>query len=162
MKAIQTSSEENSDARAAARELAWRHFDFHAKQRIDMFKAYLTIVAILFASFGVTAQYKFYILGAAFALMSLIFSAVFYLFDLRTRQLIKISEAYLLKEEKRIAMIVGDRDALLFKKSDRITYFGHQGFRLTYTNLFRVLFVSNMTLSFIVLSLFLIYAQLQN
>ncbi|WP_035967346.1 hypothetical protein [Bradyrhizobium sp. YR681] len=148
--------EKTNTAADAARELAWRHFDFHAKQRVDMFKAYLTIVAILFASFGVAAQYRFYLLGGAFSLLSVILSIVFYLFDVRTRQLIKISEAYLLKEERRLATLIDDRDIQLFKKGDLITNIGHQGFRLTYTNLFRVLFVSSTGLSFVVLLFFLV------
>jgi hypothetical protein len=36
-------SDDEQKARDCTREIAWRRFDLHAKQRIDVFKSYLTL-----------------------------------------------------------------------------------------------------------------------
>jgi hypothetical protein len=95
-------------ARTAARELAWRHFDLHAKQRIEVFKSYLTLVAVIFAGYGVTIQSRLNQVGLAIAFFSILISILFWFLDHRTRDLVKLSEEYLKGEEKRLANVLGD------------------------------------------------------
>jgi hypothetical protein len=58
-------SDEPQKARDVARETAWKHFDLHAKQRIEVFKSYLTLSAVIFAGYGVAFQMKLYGVGIA-------------------------------------------------------------------------------------------------
>ena len=44
-------------------------------------EAYLTLITIAYASFGFVAQSKFYAFGVIFAGLSIVFSIIFYLFD---------------------------------------------------------------------------------
>lgn len=153
-------SEEISSARRDAREFAWRHFDFHAKQRIEMFKAYVTLMTIAYAGYGFAAQSKVYILGITFSILAIVFSLIFQLFDVRVRQLIKISEAFLLKDEYLISKTILDPDIRLFRKSDLVTRMAVGSFRLTYSTLFRLLFNLNMLISGLTLVAFVV-AQLK-
>jgi len=140
-----------------AREFAWRHFDFHAKQRIEVFKAYLTLVTIVYAGCGVSVQSKAYSIGLTLCAVSIIFSVVFYLFDVRSRQLIKISERYLIKEEARLAQLTKNEAIRLFRKSDLAAAVAKQGFRVTFSNLFSALFISNAAVSVLLFFIFLVH-----
>ena len=99
--------EEELKARDTARELAWRHFDLHAKQRIEVFKSYLTLLAVIFAGYGVAAQTKLNRVGFAIAIFSILISVFFWFLDRRTRDLVKLSEGYLKGEEERLSKVLG-------------------------------------------------------
>jgi hypothetical protein len=149
--------EELSESADQAREFAWKHFDFHAKQRIDMFKSYLTLLAILYAAFGLSIQTKGYLLGIVFAVISILFSTIFYLLDIRNRQLIIIAERFLIKEELRLALRISDHDIRLFRKSDLVTKIGRPSIRLSYSNLFRLFFGLNILAAIALLLIFIAY-----
>jgi hypothetical protein len=150
-----TKVDEKDEAYTSARELAWRHFDFHAKQRIDMFKSYLTLITIVYVGLGVAIQSKIYMIGILFCLLLICFSVLFYLFDLRNRQLVRISESYLLSEEKRISKIIAKSDIRLFYKSNLITHFSSRHLRLTYSNLLRLLFGLNAVVALVFAAIFI-------
>jgi hypothetical protein len=153
--------EEQAEAREAAliaaRELAWRHFDFHAKQRVEVFKAYLTLVTIVYAGCGVSLQVKAYSIGLVLSAASVLFSIIFYLFDARSRQLVKISERFLITEESRLSRLIGNQAIRLFRKSDLATTVAKRGIRVTFSNLFSALFLSNAAISLLLFCTFLVY-----
>jgi hypothetical protein len=79
-------------------ELAWRHFEFHARQRTTMFHFYILLLPFLIGGF-------FYILKQAsvpsanvtaaatlVAFIGAVLSLVFWAFDVRNRQLYRVSQ----------------------------------------------------------------------
>lgn len=73
-------------------ECAFKWFEYHAKQRVDMFKCYLLVVAGILSASGFSFQLHnktvFSISGAVLVVASYIFWKI----DLRTIDLIKIGE----------------------------------------------------------------------
>jgi hypothetical protein len=114
-------TEEETAAREISRDLSWKHFDLHAKQRIEVFKSYLTLVALIFAGYGVALQAKLYSVGMAIACFAAVVSVLFWFLDKRTRALIKLSEGYLKGEEQRLAATLQDARIALFTASDRLS-----------------------------------------
>jgi hypothetical protein len=130
-----------------ARDLAWNHFDLHAKQRMEMFRSYVTFIAIIYAGYGATLQSSSYFIGGALSLLAIFLSVVFFLFDLRIRQLLKISERYLIDEEKRLSESLHNANIRLFRKADMITHIGGSYFKLTYSTLFRGIYLANVLIA---------------
>src|SRR5690348_12340886 len=135
--------DELAETLKAARALAWKHFQLHATHRIDMFKAYVAFVAIIYAGYGASLQSKYYLVGVSLAVLLIILSAIFYRFDLRIRRLLKIAEGYLIDAERQMGDILRNRNIRLFRKSDLITRVGSPRFRLTYSSLFRGVYFMN-------------------
>ncbi|THD68337.1 MAG: hypothetical protein E7813_11090 [Bradyrhizobium sp.] len=85
-------------------ELAWRHFDLHARQRTTMFHFFILLVPflfggcfILFREREVVGSFPAIVAAGAGALLAVIFS----LLDLRNKQLYRVSkEALVLIEEQ--------------------------------------------------------------
>lgn len=142
-----------------ARDLAWNHFDLHAGHRMEMFRSYVTYIAVVYAGYGWSLQAKAFWIGALLGLFAIIISTSFFLFDLRIRQLLKISERYLLDDEKRLAKSLANPNIRIFRKSDLITHVAVRYFRLTYTNLFRGIYLSNILVSLMFLAALLIIAS---
>lgn len=130
----------------AARKFAWKHFELHASHRLEMFKAYVAFAAISYAGFAAALQAKAYPIDLVLSILSVLLSVIFSLFDLRIRQLIKISERYLLDDERLLSDALQNQNIRLFRKSDLITHIGYRGFKLTYSNLFRGIYYSNFIL----------------
>lgn len=126
-----------------ARDFAWNHFDLHAKQRMEMFRSYVTFIAVVYAGYGVSLQARAIFLGIVLCLFAIIISVIFYLFDLRIRQLLKISERYLLDEELRLSKAISNRNIRVFHKSDLVTQFRGRCMKLTYSELFRSFYLFN-------------------
>jgi hypothetical protein len=142
---------EESDNFKDARKFAWKHFDLHAKQRMEMFRSFITFVAVAYAGFGWSLQAKAYWIGVLLGLFVIFLSFSFFLFDQRIRLLLKISERYLLYEEHRLSRLIGNPDICLFRKSDLVAQLNVQWFRLTYSNLFRGIYLGNIVVSILFL-----------
>ena len=112
---------------------------------MEMFRSYVTFIAVVYAGYGWSLQVKAYWIGALLGLFAIFLSASFFLFDLRIRQLLKISEQYLKQEELRLSKSLSNPDIRIFRKSDLITHISvrYFKFRLTYTNLFWAIYLSN-------------------
>jgi hypothetical protein len=137
----------NSQIQKEARDFAWGHFALHATHRLEMFKSYVAFTALTYAGFGISLQAKVYFIGAALSVFAISLSLVFYLFDRRIRQLLKISERYLLDAESELSKTLLNKNIRLFRKSDLITHIGESSFRLTYTNLFGGVYLINVVFS---------------
>jgi len=128
---------------------------------MDVFKAYLTLITIIFAGYGISIQAKAFFVGITLSIFSIVLATIFYLLDVRTVQLIKIAERFLLKDEKRISKLLKDRDIEFFRKSDLLTHVSRVcGLRLSYGNLFRVFYALNALLSLIVCFIFFGYLSI--
>jgi hypothetical protein len=150
-------NDDEQKARDVARETAWKHFDLHAKQRIEVFKSYLTLSAVIFAGYGVTFQVKLYGIGIALALFSILISVLFWFLDQRTRDLVKLSETYLKGEEKRLADTLHDESIKLFAESDRLSDVRKIiGIKISYGRIFSIFFVINIALAAFLVSVFII------
>ena len=134
-----------------ARDFAWAHFALHATHRLEMFKSYVAFVAVAYAGFGIALQAKVYSIGLAISVFAIFLSFSFYLFDSRIRQLLKISEQYLLDAEQQLSKTLSNSKIRLFRKSDLITHIGSPVVRTTYTNLFRSIYLVNVVFAFILL-----------
>jgi len=134
-----------------ARAFAWNHFDLHAKQRMEMFRSYITFIAVVYAGFVASIQWKVYHFGVFLALFSIFLSVTFFLFDMRIRLLLKISERYLLDEEMRLSQLLSNQNIRLVRKSDLVARTGKHCFKLTYSNLFRLVYGSNILVSIFLL-----------
>lgn len=136
-----------------AHEFAWKHFDFHARQRIDDFKSYLTLVTIMFAGFGVALQIRIFELGVMLCVLSFLLALIFLALEERNKQLVKVSEGYLKRSEARLKKAIGVSEITLFAKSEAVHKF--LGMRLSYSKLFRAFFVINLLVSIVMLIIFL-------
>jgi lipoprotein signal peptidase len=63
-----------------ARDLAWNHFNLHAGHRMEMFRSYVTYIAVVYAGYGWSLQAKAYWIGALLGLFAIIISISFFLF----------------------------------------------------------------------------------
>lgn len=143
-----------------ARELAWKHFKLHATHRMEMFRSYITFVAIVYAGYGWSLQAKAYLAGAVFGILAIILSASFYLFDQRIRSLLKIAERYLLDDEKYLSASLTNSNIRLFRKADLITHVNKRAFNLTYSGLFRAIYATNIIVAFAFFVLLVILASI--
>jgi len=87
---------------------AWKWFQHHATQRLTTFNFFVVLFAALCASFSATIQSGKPEISAGIALLAMSFSLLFGLLDSRNRHLIKIGEASLKEQEKKISEILGD------------------------------------------------------
>ena len=130
-----------------ARDLAWKHFQLHAGHRIEMFKAYVAFGAIIYAGYGASLQYKYYLVGFILSVLLILLSVIFYLFDTRIKQLLKISERYLLDDELKLSAAIDNPNIRLFKKSNVIAdipgLFATHYIRVTYSALFKNVYALN-------------------
>lgn len=139
----------------AARDLAWKHFELHAKQRIEVFKSYLTLTALVFAGYGVSIQAKVFGLGIFLCAFWILISTLFLLLDRRTRDLIKLSEDYLKDEELRLAGITKNSKIALFAESDRLSQLSTaRGRTISYSRIFSEFFWLNIILALMLLVYF--------
>lgn len=136
-----------NDTRQAARQFAWDHFDLHASHRIEMFKSYVAFIAVVYAAYGVSLQQKVYFIGMTLSALGAFLSLIFLFLDERIRILIKISERYLLDDEKALSIELKNPKIRLFRKSDLITHFGGRPIKATYSNLFRSVYYGNIAIS---------------
>jgi hypothetical protein len=151
--------EENHDDLASARELAWKHFDLHATHRMEMFRSYVTFIAIAYAGYGWSLQAKAYLAGVVFGILAIILSASFYLFDQRIRQLLKISERYLMDDEKQLSRSLSNPNIRLFRKADLITRVNKRSYNFSYSRLFRIIYAANILLAGVFFILLVILAS---
>jgi hypothetical protein len=92
-----TGSEDSVELQKLRLDFAWKHFDFHAKQRITMFQYFSTLIPLM------TGEYLFFLKEKIpwqhqtesliiISTIGAILSVVFFLLDVRNRQLYTISE----------------------------------------------------------------------
>jgi hypothetical protein len=86
-------------------ELAWRHFDFHAKQRTQMFHFFILLTPFLFGGCFILFKER-EIMGAwpsiVAALAGGFLAMLFYLLDMRNKQLYRVSQGALLLLESQL------------------------------------------------------------
>jgi hypothetical protein len=72
--------------------LGWKWFEYHAKQRLDVFKFYLTIYAATMFAAGVLIDKQFTRIALLFGILAIAISIIFWQLDVRSRRLTEIGE----------------------------------------------------------------------
>ncbi|MDQ3181747.1 MAG: hypothetical protein M3Q33_14675 [Acidobacteriota bacterium] len=86
-------SEENfSDGDKTAFDYAWKWFDFHGKQRMQLFNYFLIITGILANAYVTALDKKFFDVGAIVCILGVLQSLGFVVFDIRSRVLTERAE----------------------------------------------------------------------
>lgn len=114
-------AEQAKSIHSEARQYAWSSFEYHAKQRMDVFRFYLIVVGLVFiGSFRLLEKgYELLaLMSFAFLLLS---SFVFHRLDVRGKDLVQISERHLKKEEKRMAEILSSDDIAIISNADLLS-----------------------------------------
>jgi hypothetical protein len=100
---------EVSDVSKLSHEYAWSWFEYHAGQRMSVFRFYMFLMA-LFAG-GIIKTYEakmffgLFVLGVLLAFASF----AFWRLDVRSADLIKIAERYLAESENALSKFSGDK-----------------------------------------------------
>ena len=105
------------DARKLAMEHAWKWFQHHATQRLTTFNFFVILFAGLCASFSATLQSNRPEISAGIAFLAVLFSVLFKLLDVRNSHLIKLGEASLVEQEKKLSDILNDTKLCIVKQA---------------------------------------------
>lgn len=84
-------------------ELAWRHFDFHARQRTTMFHFFILLVPVLFGGCFILFREREIVgpwLGITASFTGAVLALIFFLLDLRNRQMYRVSRGAISLIEK--------------------------------------------------------------
>lgn len=86
------SEEKLNDIDKIAFDYAWKWFDFHGKQRMQLFNYFLIITGILANAYVTALDKKFFSVGAVVCVLGVIQSLSFIVFDIRNRDLTERAE----------------------------------------------------------------------
>jgi len=126
-------------------EHAWKYFEIHANQRMQMFNYYIAISTAITAGLATSFQvgYKLSMLGIVMGLLLMLVSFIFSKLDARTSFLIKHAEQSL----KKFELAVNSPDYFIFTLEENITHLNLTSNRChiftswTYTKSFQFMFL---------------------
>jgi len=95
-----------TDSYEAARVYAWNWFEYHASQRMTVFRFYLIFTAVIAAGYAQVID-KAPLTGAMLGGFLSFITIAFWRLDRRNVALIKLAEAHLKDHENRLALEVG-------------------------------------------------------
>ncbi len=127
------------DMFSAAHDYAWNWFQYHAGQRMNVFRFYFIVIAILFVGMIKFYDDNQYVPLIILSLMVVVVSFLFYRLDTRSADLIKISERFLKKSEDRMSKLVGEEIKLTAHADKKDNDFTKQ-YNTTYFFSFRKIF----------------------
>ena len=81
-------------------EYAWRYFAYHAKQRVTMFNFFLLGSGVIANAYGLLLRGELHLQAGGVALIGLLVCVVFFLLDIRNRQLVHLGEDALRRVEQ--------------------------------------------------------------
>lgn len=148
-----------SAAEKAAATYAWEYFKYHAQQRQAVFRFYLILIGAVFALFAASyspQQSEIRDLRWIFGLLFMLISFLFWRLDVRSFNLVKLAERYIVVDEQRLSRIL-DRDEIkIISSADRRknTAFIMRPFT-TFRQVYRMIFLINSAFG-----LFIIYKNL--
>ncbi|WP_193367894.1 hypothetical protein [Pelagibius marinus] len=108
----------STDYQVVARDLAWKWFEYHAGQRLAVFRFFLLVIAFISAGYVSSLLAKEHLVSGILALVLLVSTFLFYRLDRRNRALVKISEAYLKDDQAELAQQLGKSGIKLIEISD--------------------------------------------
>ena len=81
-------------------EYAWRYFAYHAKQRVTMFNFFLLGSGVIANAYGLLLRGESHLQAGGVALVGLLVCVIFFMLDIRNRQLVHLGEDALRRVEK--------------------------------------------------------------
>lgn len=96
----QKNAEEITEIDKVRLQYAWNWFDFHAKQRMQLFNFFLLITGILVNAFVASYEKNMFSVSIAICLLGVLQSISFFIFDVRSREMTSFSEDVLEKLER--------------------------------------------------------------
>ena len=81
-------------------DFAWKHFEYHARQRIFMFNFFLVVTGILANSYVALLRLGLHEIAVGLGFLGFLFSLSFFALDWRNTQLAMMGQYVLLKLEK--------------------------------------------------------------
>jgi ADP-ribose pyrophosphatase YjhB (NUDIX family) len=103
----------------AATEYARNWFQYHAGQRLAVFRFFLILFAVVAAGFGTSWGNGHFEIGAVLAFVLLLFTLYFWRLDERNLQLVKLAERYLAPAEERMLSLLGRPQIRLTVEADK-------------------------------------------
>ena len=97
----------------------WEWFQYHAQQRLSIFRFYVFLVGALGTAYVAAMVGGFYIPAIAVTLVGCVLSFFFWLLDRRVSDLIKIGEAVLGREQDKLAERLGYEEIKIVGEADR-------------------------------------------
>lgn len=110
--------EQRATARATALQYAWNWFQYHAGQRMLVFRFFLVLTGALAAGCFAFLQKQNYDLLLVLAILTIAFCFLFWRLDCRNRTLVKIAETYLKDEEEWLSTVLGLEHIRLAHRAD--------------------------------------------
>ena len=102
---------EKADRNRLMLDHAWRHFEFHAKQRLSLINFFIVLCGLIVAAWSqvMTADRPIYIVGIALGLLLCLFSLIFWRMDQRNAFLTKSAET-----------VINEADLALFQDKSEL------------------------------------------
>lgn len=100
---------------------AWNWFQYHAGQRMNVFRFFFIVVAILAAGYIKALEIKHPGLQVLIALTAMVLAFLFWRADIRSYDLVKIGEAHLKQTEAALQQRLGHDSVSLASSADRKT-----------------------------------------
>jgi len=125
-------------------ELAWKHFNYHADQRLKAFNFFIVVITFILAGAFAALTGKMQREVGLIAGIALVFLPwIFYGLDQRNRQLIKLAEKALADFERKFPSTAEDSQAAigLFSIADQFLKDNKPRLALTYNQSFRALYI---------------------
>ena len=124
-------------ARDEARKYAWDWFAYHAKQRLDVFRFYLIVVALIFAGALRLLETGLYFLSITLSMFLIFCTFLFYRLDRRNSTLVKLGEKYLKEEEKLLSEEINSKHIMILKQAEN-----KKGCFSSFSQIFRYMFIA--------------------
>jgi hypothetical protein len=125
-------------------DLAWKWFDFHAKQRQSNIQFSLTLITGLFAVCGYLINSNRFFVASILCFLGIVGSIIFLGLDRRNSYLTKLGEAGINAFENVIFDDVKDADVRILSRAD-----GDPKFHVKYSTAARILYLSSIATFFL-------------
>ena len=97
---------------------AWKWFEYHSAQRLQMIRFYILVTGAIAASVGYLYTEEFYRFSALLSFFGMLSSYCFLRLDYRVSDLIKIGEAALKTEQDKLALEARDVSLKICEMAD--------------------------------------------
>jgi hypothetical protein len=102
-----------------AQQYAWNSFEYHAKQRMDVFRFYLILVGLVFVGAFRTIEEEHSGIAILILFFLIFITFIFYRLDIRGKELVKISEEYLKYSESAMSKKLSNPSIAIISLADQ-------------------------------------------
>ncbi len=123
---------------------AWDWFSLHANQRLLMLRFYLSLNSAILAGVGAAYANNFYLGAWVASFLSFVITLIFFGIDVRTKNLIVVSEAALLKLQEALSKKSGVNELELQRISDQKKHKPYGSYKLLFRFMFATFAVTSL------------------